>query len=480
MPCAPKVAPVTDTPAWIEHPLQSDRPLIVYIDFKSPYAYLAMEPTRAMAQKLNVPIDWRPFVLDIPSFLGSAKLDGSGKVVEQQRTPAQWSGVKYAYFDCRRYANLRGVTVRGTVKIWDCDLAATGMLWAKEQGDRVLDAYVDAVFEPFWKRALDIEDIDVIIDVLHRAGADTAGFRAFVTEVGRRSNELLQKAAFDAGVYGVPTYVVGNQIYFGREHLPRIGWHLSGEQGAPPDIAYPVSQDQPTAQAALGHTLEICVDFGNPLSYLCIDPVLALRDETGVRLDWHALSQPPHQRPIAPLPTDDRATRHRRRRAEAWARDIERYAPHPLGDLYAPVDCLHATMGLLWLRQAQPALLDDYVQMLFRRRWRDHASINELQDIADVLEALGTSPEPFDRFASGAGPAAARRAQQALEHRGVMGTPTFFVDQEPFLGRAHLPLIRRRLTTRSPQTDATRRETSRRTGPDEPGRKRSRQWKPAE
>ena len=65
------------------HPLESDRSLIVYIDFKSPYAYLAVEPTRRMLNELGLSADWRPFVLDIPSYLGTAKLDKAGKVAKQ-------------------------------------------------------------------------------------------------------------------------------------------------------------------------------------------------------------------------------------------------------------------------------------------------------------------------------------------------------------------------------------------------------------
>ena len=66
--------------------LRGDVPLAVYIDLKSPYAYLAIEPTRAMAGALGIAIDWRPFTLDIPSYLGSAKLDKRGKVEKSQRT----------------------------------------------------------------------------------------------------------------------------------------------------------------------------------------------------------------------------------------------------------------------------------------------------------------------------------------------------------------------------------------------------------
>ena len=78
---------------WLVQPLATERELIVYVDFKSPYAYLAIAPTRDLARELDIRIDWRPLVLDIPSFLGSAKLDRSGQVVEQKRSAEQWSGV---------------------------------------------------------------------------------------------------------------------------------------------------------------------------------------------------------------------------------------------------------------------------------------------------------------------------------------------------------------------------------------------------
>ena len=94
------------SPADFER-LRGNQPLAVYLDLKSPYAHLAVEPTRAMAAKLGVPIDWRPFTLDVPSYLGSAKLDKGGKKVKKAaRSPEQWSGVKYAYMDASRHANL--------------------------------------------------------------------------------------------------------------------------------------------------------------------------------------------------------------------------------------------------------------------------------------------------------------------------------------------------------------------------------------
>lgn len=220
------------------HPLESHRPLIVYIDFKSPYAYIAKDPTRELAAALNIAVDWRPLTLNIPSYLGSARLDNAGKVVESNRSPQQWSGVKYAYKDARRYASLRSLTLRGTTKIWDTSLAHIGFLWAKRQSDAALARYIDIVYERFWKRELDVEDPSVVRAVLVEAGVRVDGFDDYRATDGRTQHDQMQSAIFEAGVFGVPGYIVDGEYFFGREHLPRIAWTLRGRRGTPPDVAY--------------------------------------------------------------------------------------------------------------------------------------------------------------------------------------------------------------------------------------------------
>ncbi len=219
-------------------PLTSDAPLIVYIDYKSPYAFLAAEPTYELEEDFGIEIDWRPLTLDIPSFLGSAKTDGHGKVLENNRSPRQWVGVKYAYRDCRRYASLRGLTLRGTTKIWDSSLAAIGLLWAKQQDRVVLRTYTTLVYERFWQRELDIEDPAVIERVLTESGSDVTGFADFSTGEGRVAHDELQDRLHPAGLFGVPTYIIEGEVFFGREHLPTVRWHLSGQHGPRPDVAY--------------------------------------------------------------------------------------------------------------------------------------------------------------------------------------------------------------------------------------------------
>jgi 2-hydroxychromene-2-carboxylate isomerase len=196
--------------------------LIVYTDYKSPYAYLAHALIHQLAEETGAALDWRPYTLDIPSYLGSAELGPDGAVIGGQRDAHQWRKVRYAYMDCRRQANKRGLTILGTRKIWDSSLAAIGLLWAKDQGEAVLRAYSAAVFERFWRRVLDIEDAAVIEAVLAEAGARTAGFSAYAAGPGRARHDAIRAEAEAAGVFGVPSLMLDGELWWGREHIDDI------------------------------------------------------------------------------------------------------------------------------------------------------------------------------------------------------------------------------------------------------------------
>ena len=197
------------------------RRVTVYTDYKSPYAYLAKDLAYQLERDLQVRLEWLPYVLDIPSFLGSARIDADGTVLEESRNAHQWRRVRYSYMDCRRQARKRGLVIRGPQKIWDSALAAAGMLYAQRAGDAVFRRYHDAVFERFWRRELDIEDVAVIAAVLTEAGADGAAF-AVQAQAVRDEVAAISRAAEAVGVFGVPSFIVDDELFWGSEHLPDI------------------------------------------------------------------------------------------------------------------------------------------------------------------------------------------------------------------------------------------------------------------
>jgi 2-hydroxychromene-2-carboxylate isomerase len=206
--------------------------IVTYTDYKSPYAYLAKEMVYDLEKRFDVDVEWRPYILDIPAYLGSAERDAAGEIVSEERNAHQWRRVKYSYMDCRRYANRLGLTIRGTRKIFDSRLAGIGLLFARKEG--VFRSYNDIVFERFWKRELDIEDIDAMVGVLAEAGADPALFAKYAESEGYRDLDAVQKDAEEKGVFGVPSFIIGGELFWGREHLPVIEEQLTPRAGNHP------------------------------------------------------------------------------------------------------------------------------------------------------------------------------------------------------------------------------------------------------
>jgi 2-hydroxychromene-2-carboxylate isomerase len=429
-------------------PLHSRAPLIIYIDFKSPYAYLAKDPSWALGDKLGIEIDWRPFTLDIPSYLGSAKLDAEGRVVESQRSETQWKAVKAAYADVRRYGSLRKVVVRGTTKIWDSSLAGIGLLWAKRQGSAVLRKYMGIAYERFWKRELNIEDLSIVEGILREADAHIEGFQKYVLGEGRELHDQIQRAAFDAGIFGVPTYIVENEMFFGREHLPRIEWILSGRRGAPPDVAYEGGERAATA-GTTSSTLTVAIDFANPRSCLALKPTIALADQLGIEIDWQPFLVDPVKQARTAF-RDDRGMRHRAIRAAYMERDSIRYMADRgilVRDFGKQADSTIAALGLLWLKRESMPLVRRYVELVFERYWRGELDIQDESAMRAVLVEIGAPATGFETFISGDGRVALDRVRSELLDAGIFDAPAYLANGETFIGREHLPLIRDRLAS---------------------------------
>ncbi|MGH7888786.1 MAG: DsbA family protein [Candidatus Binatia bacterium] len=191
--------------------------IVHYFDYKSPYAYLAQAATDALEVSFKLSISRIPYTLHIPSFLGAAELDDAGVDIVGTRNAHQWRRVKYSYMDCRREANRRGLTIRGPRKIWDSRLAHIGFLYAADHGD--FRRYHGLVYERFWRRELDIEDLVVISALLKEAGIETSEFAAFVANVGYSQLATLQSRAEESGVFGVPSWTVDGELFWGSERL---------------------------------------------------------------------------------------------------------------------------------------------------------------------------------------------------------------------------------------------------------------------
>lgn len=181
--------------------------ITVYTDYKSPYAYIAKGPIYELERVFDVRLEWLPYTLDIESYLGSV----------ESRDEHQWRRVRYGYMDARRLANRQGLTLRGPKRVFNAYYASAGMLFAKQHG--FFRAYNDTVFERFWRRELDIDVPEAVAEVIDSLGGDGRAFRAYAEGDGRKEHQEIRDHAESIGVFGVPTLVLDDELFFGGDRL---------------------------------------------------------------------------------------------------------------------------------------------------------------------------------------------------------------------------------------------------------------------
>ncbi|HUN57209.1 MAG TPA: DsbA family protein [Candidatus Binataceae bacterium] len=181
-----------------------------YYDFKSPFSYLALAPTLALETTHRVCIRFMPYAVDLKSAYG-------GEL--EQRTELHWAKVRYLYADARRFANDRGLVIRGPQKLFDSRLALMSGQYAADHGE--IADYAHRVFERFFKRELDIENLDALCPVLEESGLNSASFRRYIVEDGPAALALIEREAERDNIFGVPTLLVSGEPFWGND---RVSW----------------------------------------------------------------------------------------------------------------------------------------------------------------------------------------------------------------------------------------------------------------
>lgn len=181
--------------------------LRIYTDYKSPFAYIANKRLFEIERDLDVELEWRPYTLRIPEFMGAV----------EERTPHFWRKVRYLYMDARRLANAQGLTIKGPKRIYNGFFASAGMLYAQRHG--FFRAYHDTVFRKFWNRELDIDELPEMSAVIASLGGSAAEFEVYVQGDARAEHDRIIDEAEALGVFGVPAMVFNGELFWGTDRI---------------------------------------------------------------------------------------------------------------------------------------------------------------------------------------------------------------------------------------------------------------------
>lgn len=180
--------------------------LTVYIDFKSPASCLAFEPTLALAQEAGVSIEWLPFSGRPFAVPEEQPEETVGERHRRVRAVAQRETFLH-------YAAVQGREMRFAQSPAGSQAALTAM--AGLDDDPV--PFIRAAFAAYWTEQADLDDAAVVAALL-------SSVQQAVPDPNSARAELLsiRAAAEEYGIFESPSYVIADQLFVGREHLPWI------------------------------------------------------------------------------------------------------------------------------------------------------------------------------------------------------------------------------------------------------------------
>ncbi|HVY99889.1 MAG TPA: DsbA family protein [Dongiaceae bacterium] len=191
-----------------------------YYSIGSRYSYLAHSRMAGLERDFGVAVRWRP--LD-----SAALMKAVGRTPFAGPPPSTQYDPGYRSIDAERWARFYGIPYREPD--WArIDFARVNMavVAAADQADP--QAYSRALFALAFERGARAID-----DAALRAAADSAGLDAArlirdidAEETAARHHATIE-AALAAGVFGVPSFVIGTQMYWGNDRIALLRHHLA-------------------------------------------------------------------------------------------------------------------------------------------------------------------------------------------------------------------------------------------------------------
>ena len=184
------------------------KPFDFYFDFISPYSFLAHKEIRKIENKEGCKIRYIPILLgglhNLHGIKAPAFIPAKAKhMIKDCKLIAEKNEIKFkfnSYFPIRSLNLMRGVLV------------------AEE--DNIKNYYIDNIFNTIWQDGLNMNDEIIIQKVLKNLNANPKTF-ALRSTSSLIKDSLRKKTteAYEKGIFGAPTLVVNDKIFWGQDRL---------------------------------------------------------------------------------------------------------------------------------------------------------------------------------------------------------------------------------------------------------------------
>ena len=202
-------------------------PVKFYFDFGSPNAYLSHKVIPAIEARTGAKFDYVPVLLG-----GIFKLTGN------QSPATAFAGIKnkpdYDRLEMRRFIQRHGLDsfrMNSHFPVNTLQLMR-GAVAAQQAG--VFKPYVDAMYACMWERSLKMDDPAVIRAELAAAGLPVDALLALSQTDAVKAGLLANtEASVGVGVFGSPSFLVGSELFFGKDRLRDVEEEILRQAAAP-------------------------------------------------------------------------------------------------------------------------------------------------------------------------------------------------------------------------------------------------------
>ena len=190
--------------------------LELIFDFGSPNAYLCMKALPELLDRTGADLVITPCLLG-----GIFKATGNkAPMVQYADAPAK---LAYENLEMRRFIAKHGLSKFRINPHFPVNTLTImrGAIVAGEEG--TLDDYIDAVNRAMWEDGLKMDDQEVVAAFLSANGFDGPALLARTQEPGIKAKLIANtETAVARGVFGIPTFFVEGEMFFGKDRLAQV------------------------------------------------------------------------------------------------------------------------------------------------------------------------------------------------------------------------------------------------------------------
>jgi 2-hydroxychromene-2-carboxylate isomerase len=178
-----------------------------YFDFISPYSYLAYKKLENLNKENKINIIYKPILLG-----GLHKL---GEITAPAFNKRKMKNMKN---DCELIAKKNNIEFKWNIKfpINSLYLMRGYLVLEKEFKSK----FFDICFDAYWKNNIDISQDESLIQILDKAEVEKENFFKLINDQKIKDQlKKLTNQAFEKDIFGAPTFIVNNKIFWGQDRL---------------------------------------------------------------------------------------------------------------------------------------------------------------------------------------------------------------------------------------------------------------------